>query len=102
MRNERDVCNPGRNKESAEAHESIKAHKERVRQEIYAYALRQGHRGITTDEVAIDRDAAPNQVSGRLTELKITGHLVPTDRRRKTRTGRWARVLVAVKVSKRQ
>lgn len=51
---------------------------------------------VTTDEISTLFGKPPNAVSGRLTELKRDGLLVKTDKRRKTRTGRYARVYVAV------
>jgi hypothetical protein len=84
----------GGNPESIEAHESIKDYKQRVRLAIYAVARRRGSTGITADEVSAEWGSSHNHVAPRMTELKAAGLLVPTQIRRKTRAGRWARVLV--------
>lgn len=81
-------------RESAAAFASIDAAQDRER--IYRIACRRFATGITTDEISNLFGKPPNAVSGRLTELKREGRLVATDRRRKTRTGRYARVYVAV------
>ena len=47
----------------------------------------------TTDELSIHFDVAPNQISGRLTELKKMGYIKDTGERRRTRTGFNAKVL---------
>ena len=65
------------------------------RKTIFAYALKQGVRGITTDEVAYHFHTVPNCVSGRMTELKYLGWLLPTDKTRLTRRNRPASVFRA-------
>ena len=47
----------------------------------------------TTDELCIYFDLSPNQISGRLTELKKMGYIKDTGEIRKTRTGFNAKVL---------
>jgi len=47
----------------------------------------------TTDELSIVFRVAPNQISGRLTELKRMGYIKDTGEIRKTRTGFNAKVL---------
>ena len=47
----------------------------------------------TTDELSIHFDVSPNQISGRLTELKALGYVQDTGRRRYTRSGSSAKVL---------
>lgn len=47
----------------------------------------------TTDELCIHFGATPNQISGRLTELKKMGYIKETGETRKTRTGFNAKVL---------
>jgi predicted ArsR family transcriptional regulator len=60
--------------------------------------MRRFSSGITTDEISNLFGKPPNAISGRLTELKKDGLIVATDRRRKTRTGRYARVFVVAGV----
>lgn len=47
----------------------------------------------TTDELCVYFGATPNQISGRLTELKKMGYIKETGEVRKTRTGFNAKVL---------
>ena len=47
----------------------------------------------TTDELCVHFGATPNQISGRLTELKKMGYVKDTGEVRKTRTGFNAKVL---------
>jgi hypothetical protein len=65
------------------------------RKDIYKYALALGKRGITTDEIAIAFGTVPNCVSGRLTELKAMGFLLPTKVTRLTVRNRPACVWIA-------
>jgi Fic family protein len=89
-----DLMRHGGNRESIEAHESIREFKQRVRRAIFKLAKKRRRRGITADEVAAEWGSSHNHVAPRITELKAAGLLVPTAERRKTRAGRWARVLV--------
>lgn len=95
---EQDICanRHGGNPESEEAFlrspEGRHAHQRLI---IWTIAKNEGARGITTDEIAERLATTPNVVSGRMSELKRSGFLVPTDMRRVTRMGRMARVLVA-------
>jgi hypothetical protein len=83
------------NPESVAANAQVEPTKEETRVRIYDFACARGDAGITTDEISEAWGLPPNRVSPRITELKVDGRLVPTDRRRKTRTGCSARVLVA-------
>lgn len=85
----------GGNPESAAAHRKIAESKAESRNRVLAFAVSRGALGITTDEVAEHFNVPPNAVSGRISELKVLGKLIPTDRRRPTRSGCSARVLVA-------
>jgi hypothetical protein len=86
----------GGNPESAEANRRIASSKSETRNAIYAWALTQKSFGITADECAQAFSCSHNHVAPRITELRALKLLVPTDRKRKTRTGSLARVLVAV------
>lgn len=55
-----------------------------------------GERGTTTDELSVRLRCFPNQVSGRVTELKALGLVTHTAQRRRTRSGATASVIVAV------
>jgi hypothetical protein len=85
----------GGNAESAAALRQIAPGKERARREILQFAIQQGEKGITTDEVADWKQVPPNAISGRISELKALQLLIPTNRRRPTKSGCSARVLVA-------
>lgn len=89
----------GRHKGAAESREAFLSTPEdehkAMRELIYRMALRRRKTGITTDEVSVLTDRAPNRISGRLTELKKEGRLVMTGRRRMTRLNKTAHVLVA-------
>lgn len=91
-----DICRSkhGGNPESEEANESLHGTKEIVRAQVFTYAVQRGFHGITADEVAADWHCSHNHVAPRLSELKKYGLLVPSKDRRKTRAGRWARVLL--------
>jgi len=92
---QKDLCanRHGGNAESQEAHERVKAGKLDMWARILAWALTQPH-GFTCDEAAIHFMCPPNAISGRLSELKAQGRLVPTGERRKTERGCAAAVLV--------
>jgi len=97
---EQDICENrhGGNQESAEAFSSGSSTlRARRRFAIWALAMSEGSRGVTTDEVSARMETTPNVVSGRMSELKRDGLLVPTNMRRVTRMGRMARVFVASK-----
>ncbi len=65
------------------------------RKQIYRFASKMGKYGITTDEVAAAFNTVPNCVSGRMTELKYAGWLIPADKIRLTRRGKPAFVYLA-------
>jgi hypothetical protein len=65
---------------------------ETFRKDIFRFALRAGARGVTTDEMAALFVTVPNCVSGRMTEMKYMGWLLPTDKIRLTRRGKPAAV----------
>lgn len=95
---EQDICEKrhGGNEESAEAFSAgSSTFRARQRFVIWALAMSEGERGVTTDEVSARMRTTPNVVSGRMSELKRDGLLTPTEMRRPTRMGRMARVFVA-------
>lgn len=95
---ERDVCENrhGGNPESIEAYRtSSEEERKAMRARIYKYALRVGEHGITADEISIKAGLVHNRVAPRISELKRDGLLVKTNKRRPTRLGKMARVLVA-------
>lgn len=91
-----DICRRkhGGNLESVAANQAIHESKEATREKIYLYAVAQGERGITADEVAAEWGVTHNHVAPRISELRRDGRLVPTLKRRKTRSGCTARVLI--------
>lgn len=95
---EQDICHNkhGGNVESSDAfHTTPMEHRIRQRMAIRKMALAACSYGITTDEVAQLLSVPPNSISGRLSEMKRDGLLVETDKRRVTRMGKMARVLIA-------
>ena len=98
-----DICENkhGGNPESTEAYQaSSESERRAMRERIYAYAKLKGSDGITADEVAERSGLVHNRVAPRISELRRDGLLVETDRRRRTRLGRTARVLVANTVAR--
>jgi hypothetical protein len=89
-----DVCRGrhGGNDMSEAANPSQEA-KEQVRLQIIDFIRKQRGNGATADEVAAAWDCSHNHVAPRISELQDDGRLVPRHRR-KTRSGRYARVYV--------
>lgn len=86
----------GGNPESIEAYRTSSAEERKaMRERIYKYAVRVGRLGITADEISDKAGLIHNRVAPRISELKRDGLLIETDRRRPTRLGKMARVLVA-------
>jgi len=89
------------NPESTEAHASTSPeYKAKTRRKIYALAHAQGEYGITSDEAEQILGLSHQSCSARISELKREGSLIPkvckidpAKERRKTRSGRYARVL---------
>lgn len=77
-----DICErkSARSATSFDAHEKIKGSKERKREQILAWA--QGFGEFTLRDVCAAFDVQPNQISGRLSELKRLGRLKDTGYRR--------------------
>ena len=91
------------NEESREAAESIAKSAPALRYRIESWVVSPGRGGAPAqkgpakgapDEVLVQFDVAYQTGSARVTELKQAGKIVPSGRRRRTRTGRWAAVLV--------
>jgi hypothetical protein len=62
---------------------------------VYDLAQSLGIYGITADEAAAHFNVGHNTVAPRISELQEEGWLFKTKERRKTRSGCWARVLLA-------
>jgi predicted HTH transcriptional regulator len=77
-----DICErkSARSETSFHAHELIKGSKETKREQILAWA--QGFGEFTLRDVCAAFDVQPNQISGRLSELKRLGRLKETGYRR--------------------
>ena len=67
---------------SVDAFKRIKATLPRQRAAVLALVRTRPVTGFTVHEVAERLGVSPNHVSGRLSELKKTGHLVPNGERR--------------------
>lgn len=82
------------NPESVEADASISEQKGRLRRRVAGWIRDRGDIGATCEEVERGLDMAHQTASARITELKKTGELLVTDRRRPTGSGRNAAVYV--------
>ncbi len=82
------------NEESREAAASIGKVAPAIRMRIELWVSERGTQGATADEVLVHFALEHQTGSARVTELKQAGKLVPSGRRRKTRSGRHAAVLV--------
>lgn len=87
---------PGKRETSQNAAESVAPFTPRQRARIFDFVARQGSRGATRDEIAAALELPSNSVTPRVLELIRKGHLQETDRRRPTRYGRAAVVMVAI------
>jgi len=73
--------------------------KARDRSQIFGYIKAAGMYGHTLDEMSVILERPCNCISGRFSELKKSGEIIPTEERRKTRTGSLARVYIAATVA---
>lgn len=89
-----DPCRRGRDN-AAEVHHETKGHHSITREMILTLVRGQGRYGMTLDEAAAFFGVAANEISGRFTELKKGEEIFETDRKRLTRKGCPAVVLVA-------
>ncbi len=84
---------------SEAAADSIEASAATLRGEVLRFVRAQTHvpafGGATCDEIEQALGLRHQTASARCRELVLSGHLIRTDRRRKTRSGRAAAVLVA-------
>lgn len=62
---------------------------------IYGYIKAAGSFGCTLDEMSILLDRPCNCISGRFSELRKSGEIIPTNTHRTTRTGSPAMVYIA-------
>jgi hypothetical protein len=84
----------GGNPESAGANEIASESKEAIQKRILKFAETRGALGITADEVAAKFKCSHNHVAPRITELKIATKLIASGKKRPTRAGAKAAVLV--------
>lgn len=91
-----DICynRHGGAETSIEANKRVR--KERDRELIYGYIKSAGSFGHTLDELCVLLQRTPNQISGRLTELRVKGRILTSDRTRPTRAGVQARVYITL------
>ncbi|TWU18024.1 hypothetical protein [Allorhodopirellula heiligendammensis] len=85
----------GRDSRDATYYENLEDMPER-RRAVYLRVLATGHGGMTLDELSVAMDRPPNAISGRVTELVAAGRLIRTERKRPTRSGGSACVLVSL------
>jgi hypothetical protein len=90
-----DVCNRkhGGDPESVAAHRASAVHAEADRLTILELIAGRIH-GLTLDEACIAMNREPNQLSGRMTELKQKGAIIANGMKRPTRTGCLAKAYV--------
>lgn len=82
------------NNESNEAGEAIKNRAPALRFMISKWIRERGLEGATADECLVHFSLEHQTGSARVTELKQSGDIVASGRRRKTRSGRWAAVML--------
>jgi len=79
---------------STAAYDRIGPTKEMVQERVLDFACGRGPYGFTCDELSEAWACSPNHSSPRVTELLSAGRLVRSGRRRQTRAGCWAAVIV--------
>lgn len=85
----------GGNPESAEAFERTPAEqRQRQKARVLDYIASRGRNGATSDEAEAYLKLTHQACSARFTEAKRDGQIVPSSLRRRTRSGRMARVYV--------
>lgn len=78
---------------SALAHQTIVEDKSRLRRQVLAFIRDRPHCGATCEEVEDRLGLIHQTCSARISELRARGQLITVgDERRRTSTGRWARV----------
>lgn len=91
-----DVCRNrhGGDRESEAANRRVNKTKDKALIHNLIKATQQ--EGITLDELSILLKRAPNQISGRISELKRDGFVIANGQRRETRTGSTAKVYISI------
>jgi len=99
----RDVCARRHrgNPQSRAANVRVHRAKYECRAAVYAWILEQGSAGATCEEVSRALGMRYTTTSGRISELKADGWLVPAGKTRKTSTGATAGVHRAVSAAER-
>lgn len=82
---------------SREAAESMHEAAPSIRERIYSWIERRGRFGATADEVEAKSGIRNQTITARIRELELSERLTKTEDKRKTRSGRNARVYVASK-----
>lgn len=82
---------------SEAAAESVRKPSARIRQSVFEVVEAAGLRGVTCDGVEEKLDGRHQTISARVRELVQLGQIRDSGRRRKTRSGRTARVYVVTK-----
>jgi len=92
----KDICENrhGGNSESVEANASMSTAKVIQGFRIAEFIHGCGERGATAEEVEIGLKMSRSSASARMSELKELGIVVPSSERRRTSSGRLARVIV--------
>jgi len=93
---DRDICARKHGGVDTSVAADKRVQKERDRNMVLGYIKAAHDYGITLDEMCILLHRKPNEISGRFSELRMLEKIVPTVRRRPTRTGSTARVWVAL------
>ena len=87
-----DICENRHGGADTSVQANKKVQKTKDRELIYGYIYHAGRFGHTLDELCVMLHRNPNEISGRITELKAEGRIVDSKERRLTRTNSWARV----------
>src|SRR5262245_47203398 len=92
-----DICSGrhGGAETSQEAFEGIRAGLPAARARVFSVIVGAGLIGLTSQEIADSLGVGVNVISGRVTELLKAGYVIDSGKRRKTRSGFNARVVVA-------
>jgi hypothetical protein len=75
---------------------NLRVNKSADRVKVLVLIRASGKRGMTLDEASSTMRKAPNQISGRFTELKRRKQIEPNEETRLTRTGSPAKVYVSI------
>lgn len=83
---------------SKAAAESMRGHAQSIEERVMAYIEERGEHGATCDEVEIDLNLSHQTASARFSKLKRVGRIVATGKKRKTRSGRGANVMMCARI----